>query len=68
MKEVPGPLTVSIYSTTGELLMDFTIPSEFFQSMVIGWNQILHLGGLANEFVDNLHNQKYNFIDGKMNK
>jgi hypothetical protein len=61
-------ITTSIYSKIGELLMDFTIPSEFFQSIVDGWNQMLHLGDLSNKLVDYLHDQKYNFINGKMYK
>lgn len=68
MQEVPGTLMTSIYSKTGELLMDFTIPAEFFQSLVNGWNQILQLGDLSNELIDFLHDQKYNFINGKLYK
>lgn len=60
LKHAPGNLYTAIYSNTGELLMDFTLPAAFFQDMMQSWNQLIHLGELSNEFVDYLHSEKYN--------
>lgn len=60
MSEPPGNLYTAIYNKQGLLLMDFIIPADFFQGILNGWDEILHLGELANEFVDYLHNEKYN--------
>lgn len=57
---IPGNLYTSVYSNTGDLLIDFNLTSDFFQSVVNGWDEILHLGELSNEFVDLLHEGKYN--------
>jgi processed acidic surface protein len=58
MKEAPGNLYTAIYSKAGELLIDFTIPAEIFQGVINGWDEMLHLGELSNEFVDYLHEAK----------
>ncbi len=60
MKEAPGNLFFSVYGNTGKLLIDFIIPSEFFADIVSGWNEMLHLGMLSDEFIDYLHAEKYN--------
>lgn len=60
MKAPPGDLYTAIYGTDGEPLVDFTIPASAFEGVVAGWEELLHLGELANEFVDYLHSEKYN--------
>jgi processed acidic surface protein len=60
MEDIPGNLYTSVYSNAGDLLIDFNLTSDFFQSVVNGWDEILHLGDLSNEFVDLLHEGKYN--------
>jgi processed acidic surface protein len=60
LEDKSGNLYTSVYSNTGDLLIDFNITSDFFQSVVNGWDEILHLGDLSNEFVDLLHEGKYN--------
>ena len=62
MKAPPGDLYTVIYSKDGEPLMDFTIPASAFESVVAGWEELLNLGELANEFVDYLHSEKYNDV------
>ncbi|MFJ5713573.1 processed acidic surface protein [Neobacillus sp. NPDC093127] len=59
LKEPPGNLYTSITSKSGEPLLDFTIPAEFFQGIMDGWEELIHIGELANEFVDFLHDEKY---------
>jgi processed acidic surface protein len=59
MEDLPGDLYTSIYSKTGELLIDFNLTSDFFQSIINGWDDMLHIGDLSNEFVDLLHQNKY---------
>ncbi|OIK15713.1 processed acidic surface protein [Bacillus sp. MUM 116] len=55
-----GNLYTAIYSKKGELLLDFTLPAEFFKGVVAGWEELIHIGELSNELVDYLHQQKYN--------
>ncbi|SFB04517.1 MULTISPECIES: processed acidic surface protein [unclassified Bacillus (in: firmicutes)] len=61
MKELPNSLAASIYSTAGELLIDFSIPAEFFESMsaLEEGEEMLHVGELSDEFVDHLHKEKF---------
>lgn len=61
MTETPNSLEASIYSTSGELLIDFSIPAEFFESMsaMEEGEEMLHVGELSDEFVDYLHKEKY---------
>jgi processed acidic surface protein len=62
MEEPPkGNLSGSIYSTSGELLMDFNIPKEFFDSLEVVDNgeDMLHLGEISDDYVDHMHEEKY---------
>ncbi|MGF6949065.1 processed acidic surface protein [Neobacillus sp. B4I6] len=62
MEEPPkGNLSGSIYSTSGELLMDFNIPKEFFDSLEVVDNgeNMLHLGEISDDYVDHMHEEKY---------
>jgi processed acidic surface protein len=62
MEEPPkGNLSGSIYSTSGELLMDFNIPKEFFDSLEVVDNgeDMLHLGEISDDYVDHMHDEKY---------
>ncbi|MDQ0200418.1 processed acidic surface protein [Neobacillus ginsengisoli] len=63
MKISPGNLYTGVYSNAGEPLLDFTIPAKAFQGVVAGLEELLNLGGLANEFVDYMHSEKYNDIN-----
>jgi processed acidic surface protein len=60
MKEPPGNLFLSIYSNTGKLLVDFIVPSQFFDDVISGWDEMIDLGMLSDELVDYLHEEKYN--------
>ncbi|MED1467474.1 processed acidic surface protein [Bacillus salipaludis] len=60
MSEPPGNLYTGIYTKTGAPLIDFTLPAEFFQGLMAGYEEMLHLGELSDEFVDYLHQDKYN--------
>lgn len=62
MEEPPkGNLSGSIYSTSGELLIDFTIPQQYFESLDVVDNgeDLLHLGEISDDYVDHLHEKKY---------
>jgi processed acidic surface protein len=59
MGDITGNLYTSVYSNSGDLLIDFNLTSDFFQSVMNGWDEILHLGDLSNEFVDLVHEGKY---------
>ncbi|MEH7415718.1 processed acidic surface protein [Neobacillus drentensis] len=62
MEEPPkGNLSGSVYSTSGELLIDFTIPQQFFESLDVVDNgeDWLHLGEISDDYVDHLHEEKY---------
>ena len=62
MEEPPkGNLSGSIYSTSGELLLDFNIPQEFFESLEVIDNgeDLLHLGEISDDYVDHMHEEKY---------
>ncbi|PGV53382.1 processed acidic surface protein [Bacillus sp. AFS037270] len=62
MEEPPkGNLSGSIYSTSGELLIDFTIPQQYFKSLDVVDNgeDLLHLGEISDDYVDHLHEKKY---------
>ena len=59
----PGNLYTSILAKTGEPLLDFTISAEFFEGIMSGWEALVHIGELANEFVDFLHDQKYDDLE-----
>ncbi|WP_026564267.1 processed acidic surface protein [Bacillus sp. UNC41MFS5] len=61
MKEPPGTLSGSVYSTSGELLIDFNIPKEFFESMeALGDGEdMIHLGEISDDYVDHMHEEKY---------
>ena len=62
MEEPPkGDLSGSIYSTSGELLIDFTIPQQYFESLDVVDNgeDLLHLGEISDDFVDHMHEEKY---------
>ncbi|WP_052404698.1 processed acidic surface protein [Bacillus rubiinfantis] len=55
----PGKLYMSFSTLSNEPLLDFTIPADYFEEMMSGWEQIIHIGDIANEFVDFLHDEKY---------
>jgi len=62
MEEPPkGDLSGSIYSTSGELLFDFNIPKEYFESLDVVDNgeDLLHLGEISDDYVDHMHEEKY---------
>jgi processed acidic surface protein len=61
MEEPPGHLFGSVYSTSGELLIDFNIPREFFESMepLVDGEDLMHLGEISNDYVDHMHEEKY---------
>jgi processed acidic surface protein len=61
-EDIPGNLYTSVYSNTGNLLIDFNLTSDFFQSVTNGLDEILHLGDLSNEFVDLTHEGKYKSV------
>ncbi|TDK61045.1 processed acidic surface protein [Bacillus salipaludis] len=60
MAEPPGNLYTGIYTKTGAPLIDFTLPAGFFEGLMAGYEEMLHLGELSDEFVDFLHQDKYN--------
>ena len=68
MKELPADLFASIYSNTGELLIDFTVPTDFFDTGYVldEGEEMLHVGELSNEYVDHMHNEKYENADKDM--
>lgn len=61
MKEPPGTLSGSVYSTSGELLIDFNIPREYFESMeaIVDGEDMIHLGEISDDYVDHMHEEKY---------
>jgi hypothetical protein len=60
MQDIPGNLNTSINSSTGQLLIDFNLTSDFFQSVINSVDEMLHVGDLSNELVDLMHEGKYN--------
>jgi processed acidic surface protein len=61
MKEPPNNLYTSIYSTKGELLIDFSMPAEFFETaeVIDEGEDMVHVGELSDEYVDHMHEEKY---------
>jgi processed acidic surface protein len=62
MEEPPaGNLSGTIYSTSGELLIDFNIPKEYFESLEVvdEGEDLLHLGEISDDYVDHKHEEKY---------
>jgi processed acidic surface protein len=61
LKEVPGSLYTKIYSTKGELLIDFTVPAEFFETAetIDQGEDMIHVGELSDEYTDHMHDEKY---------
>lgn len=62
MKEPPSSnLSASVYSIAGALLIDFNIPKEYFESLDVieEGEDMIHLGELSNEYVDHMHDEKY---------
>lgn len=61
LKEVPGNLYTKIYSNTGELLIDFTVPAEFFETAetIDQGEDMIHVGELSDEYTDHMHEEKY---------
>ncbi|WP_160725970.1 processed acidic surface protein [Bacillus sp. USDA818B3_A] len=68
MKELPANLFTSVYSTSGDLLIDFTIPENFFDTGFVldEGEEMLHVGELSDEYVDHMHNEKYENADKDM--
>lgn len=68
MKEAPSNLFASIYSKSGELLIDFTVPTDFFDTGYVldEGEEMLHVGELSDEYVDHMHNEKYENADKDM--
>jgi processed acidic surface protein len=66
MTEAPNNLTVDISSTDGEPLINFTIPSSFFETyeVIDEGEEMVDLGELSNEFTDHLHEEKYDDLNG----
>ncbi|WP_223593934.1 processed acidic surface protein [Neobacillus bataviensis] len=61
MQEPPGNLSVSVFKTSGELLIDFNIPKEYFESLtaIDNGEDMLHLGEISDDYVDHMHEEKY---------
>nr|WP_263324483.1 processed acidic surface protein [Neobacillus sp. Marseille-Q6967] len=61
MTEAPENLYASVYSTTGELLIDFNVPAEFFETgeVIDEGEGMVHVGELSDEYVDHMHEEKY---------
>jgi processed acidic surface protein len=61
MKDAPENLYVSIFSNTGEPLIDFTVPAWVFESGDVfnDGEDMIHVGELSDEFIDHLHEEKY---------
>ncbi|WP_338449969.1 processed acidic surface protein [Niallia oryzisoli] len=61
MKEAPNNLYISVFSTAGELLIDFTLPAEFFETadVIDQGEDMIHVGELSDEYVDHMHDEKY---------
>ncbi|SMQ81546.1 processed acidic surface protein [Bacillus sp. OV166] len=61
MQEPPGNLSASVYSNSGELLIDFNIPKEYFESLegLEEGEDMLHLGEISDDYVDHMHEEKY---------
>lgn len=61
MEKPPGSLSASIYDISGNLLMDLTIPKEFFEDLeaVKEGEDMLHLGEISDDYVDHMHEEKY---------
>ncbi|MBU8915519.1 processed acidic surface protein [Neobacillus sp. 114] len=67
MKEAPDNLYVGISSIAGEHLIDFTIPGSYFQTgeTIDQGELMIHLGEISNEFIDHLHDEKYQNADNR---
>lgn len=61
MTEPPGNLSASVYSNSGDLLIDFNIPKSFFDSLegLMNGEDMLHLGEISDDYVDHMHEEKY---------
>jgi processed acidic surface protein len=62
MQEPPvGNLSGSIYSASGELLLDYNIPKEYFESLEVvdEGEDMLHIGEISDDYVDHMHEEKY---------
>lgn len=61
MEKPPGSISASIYDISGNLLMDLTIPKEFFEDLeaVEEGEDMLHLGEISDDYVDHMHKEKY---------
>lgn len=61
MKEAPDHVYASIYSTAGERLLNFSVPAEFFETMMFvnEAEALIHMGELSDEYVDSMHEKKY---------
>jgi len=61
MAEPPGNLSASVYSLSGDFLIDFNIPKSFFDSMegLMEGEDMLHLGEISDDYVDHMHEAKY---------
>ena len=61
MEEPPSSLSGSVYSTSGELLLDFTIPKEYFESLggIENGEDMLHIGEISDDYVDHMHEEKH---------
>ncbi|MFJ8266672.1 processed acidic surface protein [Peribacillus asahii] len=68
MKEAPSNLYTSVYSTTGELLIDFSIPAEFFEAAeaIYEGEDMIHIGEISDEYVDHMHEEKYKNADKEL--
>lgn len=61
MKEPLGNLYASVYSTDGDLLIDFSVPAEFFETaeVIDEGEEMIHVGELSDEYVDHMHEEKH---------
>lgn len=61
MKEAPNHVYASVYSAAGEQLLNFSVPAEFFETMMFinEAEALIHMGELSDEYVDSMHEKKY---------
>jgi processed acidic surface protein len=61
LQEPPSSLSASVFDVSGNLLIDFTIPKDFFKSLEVidDAEDMLHLGEISDDYVDHMHEEKY---------
>lgn len=61
MEEAPSSFSASVYDLSGNILIDFTIPKEFFEDLeaIEEGEDMFHLGEISDNYVDHMHEEKY---------